>query len=149
MKQVFVQVKEEVCNYMALLSMNVESRKRLTLLSAEENGVDNNVTKAYEKEYFIYDAAYRQAMQGIQSIIPAELQKESTNWNLDFNTCIMTVNIDDNVVDQYVSNPEHPNLYSEDEWALNVDIIDKVIDKKLGDVYDSSKFDFERGLLNE
>lgn len=149
MKQVFVQVKEEVCNYMALLSMNVESRKKLTLLSATENGVDHKVTKAYEREYFIYDAAYKEAMNKVQSIIPVELQQASTTWTLDFNTFVLTVNIADDVAEEYTRNPNHKDLYSEETWVTEEDIINTVIDEKLGAIYNTSNFDFERGLINE
>lgn len=151
MKKVVIKIKEDICNYMNLLDMNIESRKKLLMIAFTELGIDHPVTKAYEKEFFIYDAAMKESMRLIQSIIPEELQVPTTFWKLDYEAFVLTVTIADSVADRYVSNPEHPNLYDEKYWGSddNLDIIDNIINEELNSLYNTDNFDFERGLLNE
>lgn len=138
MSQTKISVREELCNYMYLLSLNITSRENLLKLFATDKGLTDPTVKAYMDEYYIYDAKYKM----IQNNITASIEKVApavSQWDMDFATATVTLT--------------HNGAIDKDAIAesigLTVNEIDEKTAESLINLYDNESFDDETGLTNE
>lgn len=91
-KSVNIEINQETVNYIQSVSMEVSSRQTLLNTISQLQGVGSTAFKDYQKEFFAFDGEYQLIKERLQDIyIPTKLRAASVDWNLDFQTNLMTV----------------------------------------------------------
>lgn len=137
-------INEDISSYMCLLMNNVMSRQRLISSCAENIGIDSPVTKAYEREFYIYDCKYNLSKEKITASIPEELRMDAY-WNIDFMKDIIEITLRKDLWDEYIK--KHGN--NSQDWIKENAIIDKECFDNLNNIYNTTDFDDEAGIINE
>lgn len=100
-KTMTLEVNQELVNYIERLSYEEASYKDiiLTMLEihkgdADGSAVDNPVFRAYQEKYSKAKAEYELAKERItKEYIPDCLKNHQTDWNLDFETNVLTITV--------------------------------------------------------
>lgn len=105
MRRIDIRVNDETVNYMERLSFEIEGAKRIIKELITDNATDARVLegetfKRYNTRYEENVAAFEIAKKELeQTYIPKVLKNVAIQWNLEFSTGIMTIDILDNSFD--------------------------------------------------
>lgn len=94
MKQIKLNLPEEITNYLSLLSLNIESRKELLDTFVDKYGINNTNVREYMDEYYIYDAKYKMAQNKITLALNS-LSNKIISWNVAFTNSTIELTVTD------------------------------------------------------
>ena len=95
-----VDVNQETVNMIEGLHYEVNSRKEIIqlMLTKPDPGFNKELFDAYNKEYAEFYAQYDRAKNELQSrYVPEDLIAKNATWSLDFNSCVLTITVPDEV----------------------------------------------------
>lgn len=94
-----IEIPEDVSSYIQRLSYEVESMKEIVSLLMENNRHDSSfiqtpIFKEYSKELTEAIASFELAKSELEkNFVPEELKEHNYNWNLDFSTYELTIEV--------------------------------------------------------
>ena len=96
MKTIEIEIPEEVRNYVQRCDIECSSRRDIIIqiLTHDYNITEERITqcwKDYEDKYYIFE----KAKEDIAEKYILTNVENPINWNLDYTTCIITVNVND------------------------------------------------------
>lgn len=102
MRKIEIKIKQEVIDYLQRLHFEVESRKDIIQRIIEAHAYDENtdildsrVFKKYDRELSELKAEYELAkLEVTKEYVPDEFKETNIIWNIDFQTAVMTIEVD-------------------------------------------------------
>lgn len=68
----------------------------MSMNATNEEFLNSEIFKAYEKKYECAFVAYQQAQENIKEMyIPAEVSDKLVKWSLDYKTCVLTYTVEE------------------------------------------------------
>lgn len=96
MENKIIIIPEDTKNYVESLHYEVESRKDLLSFALSKGYKSNDSFKEYEKEYKEFFIQYEAAKKNIENMFVKKMYPNVIKWELNFETCEITINIPDN-----------------------------------------------------
>jgi len=102
MKKIEINIEQEMINYLQRLNFEVQSREEVItkLIEIHKDDIDDSLFTSkpflkYSEELSRVKAEYEIAKLEVEKMyIPVELYgKHQYNWNINFHTCVMTLEI--------------------------------------------------------
>lgn len=93
-----ITIDQNTVNLLEALHYEVSSRKEVIhfMLTKPDPGFNKELFDHYNKEYAEFYAQYDMAKTELQkTYIPEELKSKNITWNLDFNSCTLTITEED------------------------------------------------------
>lgn len=93
-----ITVNQDTVNLLEALHYEVNSRREVIhfMLTKPDPGFNKELFDHYNKEYAEFYAQYDMAKNELQrTYVSDELVAKGAVWNLDFNSCILTVTLDE------------------------------------------------------
>lgn len=102
MRKIEIKIKQEVIDYLQRLHFEVEARKDIIQRIIEAHAYDENTDildskafKKYDRELSEMKAEYELAKQEVtKEYVPDEFKGANIIWNIDFQTAVMTIEVD-------------------------------------------------------